>query len=332
MAPWWGVVSLVACGSSGPGAAGPDAAGPRPVAPAVAPDVREAPEAREDELLVPVGDHGGGVTVREFQAAAARTPPDGPTLSLEQRQAILDELVDQELLFQEAFARGLYRDPKVKRAMVQQLLKRQVMTEVKQEDLPDSALRAYYAEHVAEFQIPEKAQVRRIFLRIDGRRSEDDARKLAGDLRQQLSADPTKFKALAQEYSDDAYQRRGGDMGYVDRVPDSPHPPELLEKIFTIDVGRVSEPFVAGGGVNLVLVSARREGVERPFEQVKGSVIRRLKSLRFEAASEAYVDSLEAVTAVVRPADDRLLGVPVDSKTGEHGTSLLEPPDDEEAP
>jgi peptidyl-prolyl cis-trans isomerase C len=329
MAPFLGVLWWSAgCGSvpSGP-------------APTPTPELQvasEPPAPLADALLVPIGDHGGGVTVAEFQAAAARTPPagtgpNGPELTLEQREQILDELVSQELLFQEAFSRGLYRAPKVKRAMVQQLLKAQVMSKVKGEDLPEETLRAYYEAHKGEFFVPEKAQVRRIFLRIDEHRDEAKTRELAQDLRKQLQADPARFKELAQEHSDDAYQRRGGDMGYVDRVPDTPHPPELIEKVFTIEVGRVSEPFAAGGGLNIVLVSARRDAVERPYEQVKGSVIRKLKSVRFEDASEAFVKSLEAVTPVLRPTGDALLAVDVDSKTGgAAGTRLTEQGDPEE--
>jgi parvulin-like peptidyl-prolyl isomerase len=296
---------------------------------------RATPAPVTDELLVRVGDGGGGVTTAEFQAVAARTPPDGPELTLEQRQEILDELVDQELLFQEAFARGLYRDPKVKRVLVQQLLRTEVLAALKTEDVPDARLLEYYEAHRDEFRIPEKAQVRRIFLRVDANRTQDEATALAADLRKQIQADPSKFKPLAEQHSDDAYKRRGGDMGYVDRVPDSPHPPELLDKVFTIDVGRVSEPFLAGGGVNLVLVSARREAVERPFEQVKGSVIRQIRSQRFDEASDAFVAALLATNPVVRPSDEALAAVPVDARTGGPDANpgrLLDEPELEEAP
>jgi hypothetical protein len=306
MAPGWGLLALIAGCTGGGDAEGTTAASAD----------RAAPAPVEQELLVRVGEHGGGVTRAEFQAAAARTPPDGPTLTLGQRREVLDELVEQELLFQEAFARGLYRDPKVKRVMVQQLLRTEVLTGVKTEDVPDAQLLEYYEARRDEFRIPEKAQVRRIFLRIDAQRAEADALELARDLRKQIQADPSRFKPLAEKHSDDAYKRRGGDMGYVDRVPDSPHPPELLERIFSIEVGRVSEPFVAGGGVNLVLVSARRDAVERPFEQVKGSVIRQMRSQRFEAASDAFVQALLATNPVVGPSDEALSAVPVDVRTG----------------
>jgi parvulin-like peptidyl-prolyl isomerase len=295
--------------------------------------VRETPAPAAEELLVRVGDHGGGVTRAEFLAVASRTPPDGPTLTLEQRKAILDDLVDQELLFQEAFGRGLYRDPKVKRALVQQLLRTEVMARLKGDDVPEPELLAYYEAHRAEFQIPEKAQVRRIFLRIDAQRDEAAARALAADLRKQLQADPSKFKALAEEHSDDAYKRRGGDMGYVDRVEDSPHPPELLERIFSIDVGRISEPFLAGGGVNLVLVSARRDAMERPFEQVKGSVIRKMKSQRFEDASAAFVEALQQGSAVETVSDDVLSSLSIDTKTGGADSArFTDEPDEEKTP
>jgi peptidyl-prolyl cis-trans isomerase C len=300
------VALLVGCGTP-PGAGGGD--------PQRASVPSETPAPPEGVVLAQVGAHGA-VTESDFAELAARTPPDGPELTLAQRHEIFDELVEQELLFQEAFAQGLYRDAKVKRALVQQLLRNEVLEKLKDEPLLDEDLRAYFESHKDAFQIPAKAQVRRIYLRIDANRTEEQALALAKDLERQIRADPSKFRDLAQQHSEDAYKRRGGDMGYVDRVADSPHPSELVERAFSIPIDQVSAPFVAGNGVNLIVVAARRDGVERAYEQVKGTVIRTVRSARFDEASAAYIAALGARTEIQRPTDDQLAAVSVDARLG----------------
>ncbi|MCB9683768.1 MAG: peptidyl-prolyl cis-trans isomerase [Alphaproteobacteria bacterium] len=295
----WVLALLVACtGTEAPEASG---GGGRTPAPATEP------------VVATVGEHGF-VSESEFAGAAARKRITGDELTLEDRKEVLDALVTDEVLFQEAFDQGLYRDPKVRKLMVNLLLREHVGPQLKGVEVSDEEAKAYFDEHIADFRMPEKAQVRKIYIGYgDGVRSEDDAMKIAKDLRTRIVADPTKFRDLAMEYSEDAFKRRGGDMGYVDNVPESPYPQELLQVVFSIEPGRVSEPFLAGGGVNVVLVDARREAIERTFEQMKGTVLRRMRSERLTAATDQYTKDLLAATEVTVD-EERLAAVQVDPR------------------
>jgi hypothetical protein len=105
-------------------------------------------------------------------------------------------------------------------------------------------------------------------------------------------------------------------------VPDSPFPPEFLAKVFSLDEGRVSEPFVAGGGYNIAVVEAHRDAVERTFDQMKGTVMRRMRSERQGDLTEKYTASLRAAAEVT--IDEALLAsAPVDRH-------LARPPEPEE--
>jgi parvulin-like peptidyl-prolyl isomerase len=211
---------------------------------------------------------------------------------MDERKEVLDKLVTEEVLFQEAAARGLYRDPKVRKIMVNLLLRQEVYDDVRTTQISPDELEAYYEAHKDEFTVPEKIQIKRIFVEFggDSNRTEEAALTLAQDLAGRIKKDPTVFKDLAEQYSDDPFKRRGGDLGYVARDGKPGVPPEVIAKAFELPLNQVSEPFVAGEGVNILLVPAKREAVERTFEQMKGSVLRRLKNDRFQQLTEEYID------------------------------------------
>jgi parvulin-like peptidyl-prolyl isomerase len=234
----------------------------------------------------------GFVTEEDFADAASTTISPGEELTAEQRAEILDDLVDNEILFQKAIEKGMYRDEKVRKILVNLLVREEVYAQMKDTDIPDEELRAYYEAHREEFVVPEKVQFRRIFVRTGDDRSEEAAQSLVQSLHGKLQADPSRFEALAHEYSDDPNKRRGGDVGYVGRDGRLGLPQEVVDKAFTLATGQLSEPFEAGGGLNLIQVTARRDAMDRTYEQMKGSVLRKLKNERVEERTKAYVAAI----------------------------------------
>lgn len=264
--------------------------------------------------IAKVGD--GAVSESEFAAAASRVQQAGHEMPIAERKEVLDKLVVEEVLFQEAAAKGLYRDPKVRKIMVNLLLREEVYNDVRAADISQDELQAYYEAHQSEFTVPEKIQVKRIYIKYggDSNRTTSEAMALAKELAGKIKRDPTAFGGLAEQYSDDPYKRRGGDLGYVAHDGKPGVPPEVIEKAFSMPVGQISEPFDAGGGANLVLVAAKRAAVERTFDQMKGSVLRRLKNEKFQALTDSYIErvrgkydvqvdeaALAAVTIEARP-------------------------------
>ncbi len=250
------------------------------------------PSTADGPVLATVGE--GAITSSDFSLAAGRlVGPGAEDLPMDQRQAVLDKLVTEEALWQEAAARGLYRDPKVRKIMVNLLLREEIYANVRASDFTEDELRAYYEAHSEEFLVPEKAQVKRIFIKSGDDRTAEEADALAADLRRQITADPARFKELAEAHSEDPYRRRGGDLGYLTAEGKPGIPPEVVEQAFLLPVGRLSDPFTAGGGTNLVMVANKREAVERTFEQMKGSVLRKLKNERYQEMTTAYVDDIK---------------------------------------
>ena len=203
--------ALAACGGNTSGQPG----GGAPIDPANAVAGAEVGPPAGSVVLAKVGA-SGGVSAEDFAEAASRTPPkDGKALTAEERKEILEKLVVEEALFQEAAKRGLHRDPKVRKIMVNLLMRDEVTSNVKASDFSPDQMRAYFDAHRDEFVVPEKVQIMRIFLKVGEERSLEQAMTLARDLRAKVAANPESFKTLAQEHSDDPYKRRGGDLGYL---------------------------------------------------------------------------------------------------------------------
>lgn len=277
--------AMAACSGDGqtPGADG---------APSASTHVADVDVGAEGLVVATVGK--GGVTADQFVERAIRSPSAATgELTPEAQQEVLDRLITEEALWQEAVAHGLYRDPKVRKIMVNLLLRQEIYSNVSASDFSPEQLKAYFDEHKDEFVVPEKVQVKRIFLRTGPERDKDAAMALAVDLRKQIVAQPDRFKELAVENSDGPYKRRGGDLGYLSSEGKPGIDKAVVDEAFKLEIGQISQPFEAAGGVNLVTVTSKRERVERTFEQMKGSVLRKLKNEKYKDLTDAYVDSIK---------------------------------------
>lgn len=262
-------------------------------APSSSGEASAASAAEEDEgpVLARVGDVT--VTAKEFEAAASRkTPENGTSLSMEEKKEVLDRLVDQKALYLAAKERGIDRDPKVQKVMINTLLREDVYASVRNSDFSPEELQAYFEEHRDEFIVPEKVQIKRILVKITPERDEEASRERAKEVLAKLKADRTKFKELAAKYSDDPYKRRGGDLGFLSREGKPGIDPAVVEKAFQMKVGELSEIFKAGGGFNIVTVANHREEVVRTFEQMRGSVLRKVKNEKYKSLYESYVEDV----------------------------------------
>lgn len=297
------------------------------------PTPRPAPDLPESQVDIEIGDviaeiDGMPVGSNEFalQAMRARKRPDQMTEA--DRREILDDLLDQKALYLEARRMGLDRDPKVQAQMVQILLRRTVYNQVRSNDFSDEELRAYYEEHLEDFVVPEKARVRRIFIKAQPVRTSDEAEALARMAAKEIGGDLERFAKVATEVSEGPYRGRGGDIGLISRQGRAGIPDEVVDKAFELQTGAISEPFEAGEGWNIVALMFKRDKVERTFEQMKGAVLRRAKSERQRELYEETIARLRKNADVVIH-DDALRKVEVRSRPrlDPVGSKLLDPAD-----
>ena len=280
------------------------------------------------EVLATVDGISVGST--EFEEMAARKQPaEGDALSMEEKKEVLDRLIDEKLLYKAALAKGLDQDPKVQKVMVNTLLREEVYSSVRNSDFTDEELQAYYEAHKDEFVVPEKVQIKRILIKVDDDTDDAAAKTKAGELRGQLKKDPDRFKELAAKNSEDPFRRRGGDVGFVAKTGKPGLDDGVVAKAFEMNVGQLSDVFKTDEGYNVILVANKRERVERTFQQMKGSVLRKVKNERLKDLYESYV-ATQREGAKISVNEDKLALVEVKA-TRRIGPGLMLNPKDNPA-
>jgi len=234
---------------------------------------------------------GMEVGTEDFDRVARRMRPRAGEVTDEFKQEVMDELVNETLLYQEALRQGIDKDPKIRKMMVNTLLKRDVYGTLDPEEITDEELRAYFEEHKEDFVVPEKVQIKRILIKAGN--DKDAARIKANEVQQDVSDDPAQFKSLAQEHSQGPYARRGGDLGFVGKKGKPGVDQAVIDAAFALEKGEVSEVIETEDGFHIIYVPNKRERVERTFEQMKGSVLRKVKSDRYNDLHDTYVQRLK---------------------------------------
>jgi len=199
------------------------------------------------------------------------------------KKRILDNLVEQELLYQEAVKKGINRDPEVRAKA--ELYRRVIVAQSLLDKELDKAAKKYYEEHPQEF---EKLRLSQIMIRYDanpkkGKKVKDEhtekqALKIANEIEARLKKGED-FAKVATEVSEDmATKRRGGDMGLVardDKRFEARGYGPLLEKAFQMKANDISGPIKTENGYHIIKVT---KGVEpEPFDDAKPAIAFKLK-------------------------------------------------------
>jgi peptidyl-prolyl cis-trans isomerase SurA len=101
-----------------------------------------------------------------------------------------------------------------------------------------------------------QSRVAEIFLAVDNPQQEEDVRRLAERLTEQMKQG-ARFSAVAQQFSQSATAAVGGDIGWVRAEQLSP---ELGKAVAQMRPGELSPPIRTGSGFYLLLVLDRRSG------------------------------------------------------------------------
>jgi parvulin-like peptidyl-prolyl isomerase len=235
----------------------------------------------------------------EFDSMAARQMGRDGTLDDELRAEIVDRLVDEKLLYLEALRRGIDKDPKIQKMMVNTLLKQEVYSQVRTSEISEDELRAYFETNKEDFVVPEKVQIKRILIKIEDGEEPAAARARAEEILAAVKANPSDFKTLAQRHSKGPYARRGGDVGFVTPAGKPGVDPAVVTHAFSVEGQDVlDEVFETVDGFNIIYIPNRRARVERTFQQMRGSVLRKVKADKYKTLYEDYVGGLRGKAVI----------------------------------
>ena len=225
--------------------------------------------------------NGKPITISEFDVRWSQLPEyarkkyPGP----EGRKRFLDELIDREVLLQEARKRGIDRDRIVlerlerfkERSILDVLMREEVDSRV---TVSSEETKTYYDAHPGTFTAPEEFRASHILVKTDAE---------AADLKKRL-AQGEDFAALARKASIDATTRsKGGDLGMLKKGQTVP---EFEKALATLKPGEVSQPVATQFGYHLIKLVERVPGPAMTYEdakdQVKDQVLIEKKQKRFK--------------------------------------------------
>ena len=275
----------------------------------------------ERYLLEYLGRKGRG-------AEALRQPDD----ARKYRRESLDQLVDEELLWQEAVRLGFVAtkqqvDDTVARARrdagtpdefaarlaragltettflehtrrqvtIQNLLERKVWKGI---SVSDADVHAWYVKNPDRFKAAEEIRVRHILIPAGASMPAETrahARRDAERIRTALLGG-ADFAELARTRSKDAdTAAKGGDLGWVER---GKMLPEFESAAFALRPGEISKVIETSLGFHVVRVDERRGGEVTPEAKAREEIRRYLLGEKRRAASRAEIDALRATAKI----------------------------------
>ncbi|MFN7056398.1 peptidylprolyl isomerase [Hyphomonas sp.] len=250
--------------------------------------VRREVAARVNGEAIYTSDVEVEAVARGLVASGAALTPEHPAY-----REVLDQMIDQKLMAQEALRRGLDRDPAGQRRLEmarERILGNLLVENLVAEQVTDEAIDRMYSEQVRLQQLNDQVSIAHILTETEEEAEAVWLRIQAGE----------SFESLVFNHSKDTATRmENGDLGYVS-PNDQPEPFPLV--IANTAVGDVSPPFESVAGWHILKVKDRRTRPPKTREEMRpeiatlltlGEVSRILRRLRAEAeirsgGGEAY--------------------------------------------
>jgi len=248
------------------------------------PAAERPPDAASGEVVATFGGRQltRGQVLQEIERlpAPSRSYLNAP----DRKQQFVDNMILNELLYDEGREAGLDRDPEIDK-QVNELRRRLVIQRVMRKyqtppAVEDEQAKKYYDENPLLY---STTQIRASHILV---KDEATAKQLDADLKR----DPKRFAEVAKEKSTDTTSaQKGGELGLFGpgrMVPD-------FERVaFSLEPGQVSDVVKTQYGYHIILVTERKEGPAKPFDQVKEQIKATLRNKGLQEQVQGHFDQL----------------------------------------
>jgi len=232
--------------------------------------------------------NGQTITLGEFNQLWDQIPEDSK-LQLTKRN-VLDQIISEKLLIQEAKNRGLEQDKDVleqiknttEQILVQSLIEKEIIGKVKVDD--QEAL-TYYEENKDNFITKEQVYLYNILVETE---------EVAKDILEKLKAGGD-FIELAKEKSTGPSAAEGGDLGYISK---GDLIPEIENVVFALEIGSISDIIKSQYGFHILKVTDKKPEVLKTFEEVKEEITPTLLSTKQKEAFDNLLEELKSQVTI----------------------------------
>jgi parvulin-like peptidyl-prolyl isomerase len=156
----------------------------------------------------------------------------------------------------------------------------------------DAESKSYYEENKKRYEVQEQIHAAHILVKVDAKadkKAEADALKKANDFYKDATKKGADFATLAQKSSDGPTAGRGGDLNWF---PRGRMVKEFDDIAFKMKAGEISKPVKTQFGYHVIKLIDRKDGRDRPFDEVKESIEKLLKNKKQRTAKQALLKDL----------------------------------------
>ena len=241
------------------------------------------------------------------------------------RQAVLDNLIARELLYQESKKKGFRGSEEEVNEQIEALKGRfpseaefqtaltnmniteaQLRSQIEQDiairkfvnntfvdkvTISEAEIKAYYDNNPQFFTKPEQVRASHILIKVEPQADavqKDKARKTLNMVQEKLQTGED-FGALAKEYSQGPSSSKGGDLGFFGR---GQMVKPFEDKAFSMKTGEVSDIVETRFGYHLIKVTDKQPESKLAFAEVKERLGQHLKQQKVQQEIGAYVEKL----------------------------------------
>ena len=235
--------------------------------------------------------NGRMITVEDVENRLSRMNSSGRTVFSEQKGRLLEQMIVETILLQEAEKRGLDRDAEVrkllqeahKQIMVGRLL--EVLRKEKQPPITDEQMAKFYEANKSNFLQPETYRVSHILT------GDEAAAKKA--LERVRGGEP--FAKVAEDLSTDPSKSQGGDIGFFSKGQVIP---EFEEACTKLKAGEMSGVVKTPLGYHIILLTDQKAAYQKPLEEVRDQIRQVLQNQQGQQAVQGVVQELRSKAQV----------------------------------
>ncbi len=201
--------------------------------------------------------------------------------SPEGMKRVVDELVNQEVLYLDAIENGLNEEKefkeeleKIKINFLKQYAFRKIISDI---SATEGEILEFYNEHKEHFQKPESVRASHIL--VD---SEDKANEVLKEISEGLD-----FEEAARKYSLCPSKDKGGDLGEFTR---GQMVVEFEEAAFSMEIDTISEPVRSQFGYHIIKLISKNEASISKLDEVKNQITQQIIGTKQQ---EVYLNKTE---------------------------------------
>lgn len=200
------------------------------------------------------------------------------------KKTLLQELINQELVYLDALDKGMDNDEiykieaeKAKENVLKQYAINTILSTV---TVSEEEIEGMYENNKSSFVNPGSVRANHILV---------DTMEKANEISNQIKAGKS-FEAAAKEYSSCPSAEQGGDLGFFTR---GRMVPEFEEAAFQMDKGEISGPVKTQFGYHLIQVTDKKGESIKSLDEVRGQLKNQILAQKQQDAYHAAINELK---------------------------------------